>query len=341
MKEETPIAIPDIGKLVLSIISVLLLMGINFSYGNEATLGGKWQRLPDMPTPRTEVDGVIHDGVIYVAGGFSAGRTTSAAFEAYHVKDSRWETLPDMPQPSHHPAVTAADGKIYVSGGWYGAPRQPGRRMLNCLWAYDIATRKWRQKADMPYRWGAHRKVHYNGGLYVITGSGQQPSHVLRYDIKKDSWKVLDARLEVTRDHAAITQVGDEFYIISGRSAGRDEQPRVDVFNLSTYEFRRLADIPTPRAGGTAEYANGRIYVVGGEVVGDRGDDNHIALDNVEVYDIERETWLRGPDLPYTIHAQASGQHDGFVYVMGGSTAAWVASYDTLTGNTFVLDTNR
>ncbi len=178
----------------VSIFSVLIVMGMTSGYAELETIGGEWEQMPDMPTPRTEVDGVTYDGVIYVVGGFSSGRTTSTAIEAYHVEDSRWETLPEMPQPSNHPAVTAG---------------------------------------------------------------------------------------------------------------------------------------------------NGKIYVVGGEVVGDRGDDNHIALDNVEVYDIERETWLLGPDLPYTIHAQASGEHDGFVYVIGGSTEAWVASYDTLTGNTFVLDTNR
>ena len=324
----------------VSIFSVLILMGMTSGYAELETIGGEWEQMPDMPTPRTEVDGVTYDGVIYVVGGFSSGRTTSTAIEAYHIEDSRWETLPEMPQPSNHPAVTAGNGKIYVSGGWAAAPRQPGRRMYDSMWAYDIENREWRKKADLPLRRGAHRKVHYNGGLYVVSGAGQQTDRVLRYDIEEDSWEVLDPRLERTRDHAAITQAGDNFYIISGRS-GRDEYPRVDVFNLSTYEFTRLPDIPTPRAGGTAEYANGRIYVVGGEVVGDRGDDNHIALDNVEVYDIERETWLLGPDLPYTIHAQASGEHDGFVYVIGGSTEAWVASYDTLTGNTFVLDTNR
>lgn len=291
-----------------------------------------WVQLPDMPTPRSEIDGVIVDGVIYVAGGFFNGSETSGAFEAYHIEEERWEQLPDMPQPAHHPAVTAANGKIYASGGWYNFGEN--QQNLTSFWAYSIEDGEWIQKSDMPYTRGAHRKVHYNGGIYVISGAGGEPANIVRYDIESDNWEVLDTQLELVRDHAAITIAGEYVYIISGRGAGT-EQPRADRFNLETYEFERLPDIPTPRGGHTAEYANGRIYVIGGEV----GGDDPYTLTSVEVFDPELEAWLPGEELPYTVHGHASAQYNDVIFTIGGATGAFFDTFETLTGNHYKFDT--
>lgn len=292
----------------------------------------EWVELADLPTPRSEIDGVVYNGVIYVAGGFFNGNETSGAFEAYHIEDGRWEVLPDMPHPAHHPSVAAAHGHIYVSGGWYQFGEN--QQNISSFWAYNIEDGEWGQKADMPHTRGAHRKIHYGDAIYVITGAGPEPGDILRYDIENDSWDILDVKLERTRDHAAITLAGDDLYIFSGRGAGT-EQPRVDRFNLATYEFQRLPDIPTPRGGHTAEYANGRIYVVGGEV----GGDNPYALDSVEVYDIEQGEWSAGINLPYTVHGHASAQYNGKIFTIGGATGAFFATFETLTGYNFALST--
>lgn len=300
---------------------------------SDSDVADAWHQRSEMPTPRSEIDGVIFDGVIYVAGGFYDGSSTSGAFEAYHIEEDRWEVLPDMPQPAHHPAIAAADGDIYMSGGWHNFGEE--QQNLNAFWAYNIDSGEWHQKADMPYTRGAHRKVFYNGAIYVITGAGPEPSDILRYDIENNSWNILDAKLERTRDHAAITLAGDDLYIISGRGAGT-EQPRVDRFDLSTYEFQRLPDIPTPRGGHTAEYANGRIYVVGGEI----GGDEPRALESVEVYDIEQNAWITGQNLPYTIHGHASAQHHGKIYTIGGATGAFFDTFETLTSYNYVYSAN-
>jgi N-acetylneuraminic acid mutarotase len=293
-----------------------------------------WEQLPDMPTPRSEIDGVIYDGVIYVAGGFYNGSETSGAFEAYHIEDERWEILPDMPQPAHHPAVTAADGMIYVSGGWYNFGED--QQNLSSFWSYSIEDGDWTQKADMPYTRGAHRKVYYQGGIYIITGAGSEPGEILRYDIDNDSWEILDVQLDLVRDHAAITLAGENLYIISGRGAGT-EQSRIDLFNLNTYEFQRLADIPTPRGGFTAEYVNGNVYVVGGEV----GGDDPYTLTNVEIFDIEQGAWSSGEELPYPVHGHASAHYNATIYTIGGATGAFFDTFETLTGNNFQLATGN
>jgi N-acetylneuraminic acid mutarotase len=298
------------------------------------TDNANWEPLPEMPTPRSEIDGVIYDGVIYVAGGFYNGSETSGAFEAYHIGEESWEILPDMPQPAHHPAITAAEGRVYVSGGWYNFGED--QQNLSTFWAYNIEDGEWTQKTDMPYTRGAHRKVYFNGSIYVISGAGPEPGDILRYNIQNDSWDILETKLELTRDHSAITLAGENIYLISGRGAGT-EQPRVDLFNLNTYEFQRLADIPTPRGGHTAEYANGNVYVIGGEV----GGDDPYALARVEIFDTEQGTWTSGYDLPYTVHGHASAHHNGTIFTIGGATGAFFETFETLTGNNYQFITGN
>jgi len=293
---------------------------------------GEWQELSEMPTPRSEIDGVVYNEVIYTAGGFYNGSSTSGAFEAYHIAEDRWEILPDLPQPAHHPSVAAGEGKIYVSGGWYGFGDE-GQQNLDSFWAFDIENSEWLQKADIPYNRGAHRKIYHEGYIYLITGSGPEPNDILRYHSESDAWEILGFQLERSRDHSALTLAGDDLYIISGRGGGT-EQPRVDILNLSDFEFRRAPDLPTPRGGHVAEYANGKIYVIGGEV----GGDTPYTLDSVEVFDIEQGEWIDGPILPYSIHGLASAQHEGKIFVIGGATGAFFDTFETLTGYNYALD---
>lgn len=302
------------------------------TFGQLQAVNGEWLQLSEMPTPRSEIDGVVYNGVIYVAGGFYDGSSTSGAFEAYHIEEDRWEILPDMPQPAHHPAVTAANGKIYASGGWYNFGEN--QQNLTSFWAYSIEDGEWIQKSDMPYTRGAHRKVHYNGGIYVISGAGGEPANIVRYDIESDNWEVLDTQLDLVRDHTAITTADEYVYIISGRGAGTEQQ-RADRFNLETYEFEPLPDIPTPRGGHTAEYANGRVYVIGGEV----GGDDPYTLTSVEVFDPEQGAWLPGEELPYPVHGHASAQYNGVIFTIGGATGAFFDTFETLTGNNYKFDT--
>ncbi len=317
--------------IILIITSLLVFSSCANDENNERQIqveSAEWTQLPEMPTPRSEIDGVIYNGVIYVAGGFYNGSETSGAFEAYHIEEERWEILPDMPQPAHHPAVAAVDGMIYVSGGWYNFGEE--QQNLSSFWGFNIENGEWTQKADMPYTRGAHRKVHYDGDIYVISGAGPEPADILRYNIENNSWEILDVKLELVRDHAAITLAGENLYIISGRGAGT-EQPRADRFNLDTYEFKRLPDIPTPRGGHTAEYVDRKVYVIGGEV----GGDEPYVLTSVEIFDVEQGEWTSWDELPYPVHGHASAQHQGSIFTIGGATGAFFETFETLIGNNY------
>jgi N-acetylneuraminic acid mutarotase len=77
-------------------------------------------------------------------------------------------------------------------------------------------------------------------------------------------------------------------------------------------KWERLAPIPTPRTEVTAAALGNSIYVIGGfDALGQ-------TVPTVEVYDIEADTWTRGPDLPVAVNHAMSTVAEGTLYVTGG-----------------------
>jgi Kelch motif len=92
-------------------------------------------------------------------------------------------------------------------------------------------------------------------------------------------------------------------------------------------EWEQLAPIPTPRTEVTAAALGDSIYVIGGFDAAGR------TVPTVEVYDIEADTWTRGPDLPVAVNHAMSAVAEGTVYVVGG----YLGPLSDPTGRTFAL----
>ena len=71
-----------------------------------------------------------------------------------------------------------------------------------------------------------------------------------------------------------------------------------------------------PRAGATAEFFNGHIYVVGG-----RGDNG--CLSTVEAYDIDRDQWVLMADATVPRWRASSCIMGDSMYVIGGRNSSW------------------
>ena len=85
--------------------------------------------------------------------------------------------------------------------------------------------------------------------------------------------------------------------------------------NEQTYEWRRGADMPTPRSEIASAVLDGRIYVGGGLGGGTAG---FVAYDDFEVYDIDTDSWEILAPLPLALHHPAMTATDDAVYLSGG-----------------------
>jgi N-acetylneuraminic acid mutarotase len=79
---------------------------------------GRWNRGPDLPTPRSGLTAGVLDGDVHVTGGesLSLGRTFGE-HEVFDPATARWTALAGLPTPRHGLASAVVGGRWYVIGG--------------------------------------------------------------------------------------------------------------------------------------------------------------------------------------------------------------------------------
>ncbi|MFI7609191.1 kelch repeat-containing protein [Micromonospora sp. NPDC049366] len=86
------------------------------------------------------------------------------------------------------------------------------------------------------------------------------------------------------------------------------------VFDPQAETWKRIADLPEPRAAAVGGFVNGRLYAVGGWDTASNGTSTTYA------YDPGTDRWSRRADLPSGVTAAAAATVDGRLYVVGGCT---------------------
>jgi N-acetylneuraminic acid mutarotase len=116
--------------------------------------------------------------------------------------------------------------------------------------------------------------------------------------------------------HLAVVTAADRVYVIGGRW-NNELKSMNEVLDSAAGAWRRLADLPTARGGTAGGFANGRIFVAGGEAFGPER-----TFPQVESYDPERDSWSTGSPLPTPRHGLAVQGMGDTLYVIGGGPAA-------------------
>ena len=81
-------------------------------------------------------------------------------------------------------------------------------------------------------------------------------------------------------------------------------------------DWELITKIPTKREDFSTAVVNGEIYLIGGNLFGNRKGPFGVSL--VEIYNPENNSWRRGADMPTDRAAPATAVIDGSIYVMGG-----------------------
>ena len=138
-------------------------------------------------------------------------------------------------------------------------------------------------------------------------------------------------KAEMPTPRAALTAsvVNGLIYVIGGWNGnveGNDPEaetalPTVEVYNPATDQWKKVADLPTPRARYAAAMVDGKIYVFGGRrVVDRRGKKVKKTLKSVEVYDPAADAWEQKADAPVARYRTAAAVIKGKIYILGGDS---------------------
>ncbi|MGH2376938.1 MAG: Kelch repeat-containing protein [Candidatus Limnocylindria bacterium] len=280
----------------------------------QAPAGMSWSRIPDIPTPRSEVAATLFDGHIYVIGGFGG----LAVVERYDALNRRWERMPDLPIGVDHPMAASVDGPnagVYVIGGNSGG--RPSERVFRLA----PGASAWQEVAPMPgprSAGGAASTFLGSQGpepeLIVViggaSGRGLEPATFV-YDTVADAWSSR-APVPTPRDHLAVAWVSARICAVGGRTLSMARNlAAFECYDPRTDTWERMPAAPTARGGVGAAVAGKRLFFIGGE-------QPQGTFNEVEIYDLATGTWTRGPDLPTARHGIGVVAYNDQVFVMTG-----------------------
>jgi N-acetylneuraminic acid mutarotase len=266
-----------------------------------------WQRLADIPTPRSEVGAAAIDNTVVVIGGFGG----SSVVERYDPSARSWRREPDLPVAVDHPmaAAIAAGPRagVYVTGGYSNGPP-----IARTFYLARNAT-AWREVAPMPEPRGAAAIVAIGERLYVVGGANALGLAVttLEYDAAADRWS-SKAVIPTRRDHLAAAVLDGRACAVGGRelSAARN-LPAFECYDPQRDAWERMPAAPTARGGVGAAVVGTRLLFIGGE----RPEGT---FKEVEIFDSATRAWTKGPDLPTPRHGIGVVAVGDTVYVMSG-----------------------
>lgn len=239
-----------------------------------------WQRLADMPTPRTSAKAAVVDGIIYVFGGYSGkdNQDVNLKFpvvvEAYNPQTDTWVRKNDMPVSRIEFNLGVAAGKVYLIGGSTGFGARHERRTAR-VDIYDPATDTWTKGHKMPTRRDGMDVEVVSNRLYAISGLGwpqtaNAPGPFLKvieeYNPITNQWQQKRDMLNLKTSFPTVV-VKDDIYLIGG-FIWEDGVPKylatVDIYHPQTQAWRDIPSLPVPIAPFRAAAINGKIYVFGG-----------------------------------------------------------------------------
>jgi N-acetylneuraminic acid mutarotase len=215
----------------------------------------------------------------------------------------------------NHAGVTTYEGKLYTFGGL-----GPIDFLSKLTLIYDPATDNWSEGAPLPLGRVAPAAATLGDYLYVLGGYSTIDDHNLRYDPHTDRWSLISGQ-PTRREHVAAVAFQDEIWLIGGRWQIGDDKilnySLVEIYNPQTDTWRSGPALNDPRAGFGAVVLDGKIYVLGGELL--LSNIKGGSVGSVEVYDPAVGKWQVVSQMPVAMHGIGTVAYDGKIYVISGS----------------------
>ena len=147
--------------------------------------GGTWVEKARMPTARSSGVAVVHQGLIYVAGGRPP---RGSDFAVYNPFTDTWQTLPNLPSQRNHLTGAAINGRIHIVGGRLG--QGLSAQMTTVHEVFNPQTGTWTTAAPMLRARSGMNGIMARGCFHVWGGEGPGgmfPDHDY-YDPRSNEW---------------------------------------------------------------------------------------------------------------------------------------------------------
>ncbi len=220
-----------------------------------------------------------------------------------------WRTGPSLYEPRAGLAATIHDGRIYTAGG--AGLVDPHDNFEE----YDPEFGRWMDRAALPVGLERFSMASLNDRIYVAGGfsaeSGSEPiASVWSFDPDANVWQG-EPDMPGAKSAFSLLAVGDTLFAVGGEGG----VPGIFVYDPETLEW---STAPAPervnRRGAAAVVVNDEIWLIGG--VRERA-----STAQVDIFDVESQTWREGPSLPEPRAGHAAAVLNGQIHVFGGRSS--------------------
>jgi N-acetylneuraminic acid mutarotase len=294
---------------------------------------GTWKSERPLPGKRAFATSVVHNGFLYVIGGWDNG--VSCAFSCSDVFVApigadgtlgTFTTTTSLPAGRKYHASTLYNGRLYVLGGDVSIIGQQND-VLVAPFNADGTLGSWSTTTPFAGPRTNHASVVYNGFLYVLGGHGSAGSYFndvqfarIQADGSIGAWNSTTSFSHPRTAHTAVADNGNLFVIGGAESGGYWDSVQVAPINADGTIGSWAAGSPltSSRSAHSSAIYNGYVYVLGGE------DALTGLLDDVRYTRANTHGTLPGPSWTATtsfptprsgLAAVASGNR---LYVLGG-----------------------
>ena len=258
---------------------------------------GKWVNDTEpMPIALDHTAAAVHDGKIYVVGGFLKRKVPTDKLFIYDPQVNQWQEGKSLPS-SIGAALNAQfiDGILYVVGG-LNSSHVP----VNTNYAYDPKTDTWSTKAPMPTARQHLQTAVIDGKLFAlggrILGNGVQSEDLDEassnfnrnemYDPQNDSWTIRQPMLTKRSGFAATASSDGNLYVFGGEGIGK-VLDSVEKYNPKQDKWTYEKPMPTGRFGLKSVSFGDRIFVLGGQLI---GNSSLVPLNVNEIFHIGKDS---------------------------------------------------
>jgi hypothetical protein len=269
-------------------------------------------------------------GKVLITGGRSrSGNRTGevASAELYDPATRRFTATGSMTEARDAHAIAFSARGALVTGG-----RNPG---IASAETYDATTGSFSATGSL----NAGRKLHtatLAHGMVLVWGGASSPSGGAEV-YAGGAFSATGANDPVRR-HCAVALRDGRVLVAGGVASDGLTESSAGIFDPQTRQVTSCGSLNRPRSDFTATLlADGRVLIAGGK---SHGNDNHRALDEIEIFDpatlaftLDPNRRLRAKRYGHTATALA----DGRVLIVGGGDDTWPALnsaelYDPTTG---------
>ena len=284
-----------------SVLELLFLMMILSSCGSNKIVknihqDNSFREIGNLSNARFGHALVSSNNEIFIIGGIEkSNELFSTSIERFNINSNILEKLPTPILGRRYLGAVLVDSNIYIVGG----EKKPGDLPLNpavivqttgILEKYDLKTNRIIKLSEMPNPRKGMGIVEHNGKIYVIGGSQYKSLTKDKYGLKP------------------ILRIENPFYIYEDMEKQFLYLSSMDIYDIKTDTWTTGPSMNKARECKAVLHKN-KIYVVGGY--------NGRPLDNIEIYDIENETWEELEDSPVSISAYSCLVKDDLIYFFG------------------------